>query len=52
MVSIFDQVGVGQCGSALIGVEDEEQRREDTALRRASGGVSKFGEGVVDQHSL
>lgn len=43
---------VGLCGSAVIGVEDEEQGGEHTALGGASGGGTETGKRVVDPNFL
>lgn len=50
VIRILDQMTVWMGGPAVIGVEDEEQRREDAALRGASRSKGEVREGVVDQH--
>lgn len=52
VASVFHQVAVGMCGSAVIGVEDEEQGGEHTARGGAGGGEAEIQERAVDLKSL
>lgn len=44
---IFNQIQVRLYGSAVINIKDKEQWQVDTAMRRASVGVTQVREAVV-----
>lgn len=48
VVSVFLQMAVGLSAFAFIGVKYEEQGGNRAALRRANGGGSEAGEGLIN----